>query len=62
MINYKKYNNLIDEKIYNAENECPYYKECSDSMLPCENKLKFYRTRIGSNYDNEPIKILVVGQ
>lgn len=62
MTNYKKYNNLIDEKIYNAENECPYYKECSDSMLPCENKLKFYRTRIGSNYDNEPIKILVVGQ
>lgn len=62
MINYKKYNNLIDKKIYSVEEECPYYSECCNSMSLCENKLKFYRTRIGSNYDNEPIKILVVGQ
>ena len=61
MINHSTYNDLLSQKIYNDDNKCPYFDKCSSSMS-CKNKLKFYRTRIGSNYDNEPIKILVVGQ
>lgn len=61
MINHSLYNQLLTNNLYTDENECPHYNECAESMN-CENKLKFYRTRIGSNYDNEQIKILVVGQ
>ena len=61
MINHLSYNDLLTKKLYNDNNKCPYYDECSNSMS-CKNKLKFYRTRIGLNYDNAPIKILVVGQ
>lgn len=61
MINHTFYNNLLTESLYKNDNKCPYYDECSNSMS-CKNKLKFYRTRIGSNYDNEQIKIMVVGQ
>lgn len=61
MINHSFYNQLLTKNLYKNENKCPYYDECSNSMS-CKNKLKFYRTRIGSNYDNEPIKIMVVGQ
>lgn len=61
MINHSSYNDLLTKKLYNDDNKCPYYDKCSNSMS-CENKLKFYRTRIGSNYDNEQIKIMVVGQ
>ena len=61
MINHSFYNQLLTKNLYKNENKCPYYDECSNSMS-CKNKLKFYRTRIGPNYDNEPIKIMVVGQ
>lgn len=61
MINHSFYNQLLTKDLYKNENKCPYYNECSSSISG-RNKSRFYRTRIGSNYDNEPIKILVVGQ
>ncbi len=61
MINHSFYDQLLTKNLYNDDNKCPYYEECNNSM-PCKNKLKFYRTRIGSNYDNERVKIMVVGQ
>ncbi len=61
MINHSFYNQLLTMNLYKDDNKCPYYDECNKSMH-CKNKLKFYRTRIGSNYDNEQIKIMVVGQ
>lgn len=61
MINYLLYDDLITKNLYNDDGKCPHYNECAKSMN-CKNKLKFYRTRIGSNYDNEQIKIMVVGQ
>ncbi len=62
MIDHKLFNKRIDEQLYTNEGCCPYYDECCASMSSYKNKLQFYRTRIGKNYDNEPIKILVVGQ
>lgn len=61
MINHLSYNDLLTQKLYNNNNKCPYFDECNNSMS-CENKSRFYRTRIGSNYNNEPTRILVVGQ
>lgn len=60
MINHFNYDNLFTNNLY-KDGICPHYDECNNSM-PCKNKLKFYRTRVGSNYDNEQIKIMIVGQ
>ena len=61
MVKHSFYDDLITKQIYTDSFKCPHFEECSGSMEP-NNKLKFYRTRIGSNYDEEQIKILVVGQ
>ena len=58
MIKHSFYDDYITEKIYTDDSKCPHFEECSGSMEPI-NKLKFYRTRIGSKYDEEQIKILV---
>lgn len=61
MVKHSFYDDLITKQIYTDGFKCPHFEECSGSMEP-NNKLKFYRTRIGSKYDEEQIKILVVGQ
>ena len=61
MVKHSFYDDLITKQIYTDSFKCPHFEECSGSMEP-NNKLKFYRTRIGSKYDEEQIKILVVGQ
>ena len=61
MVKHSFYDDLITKQIYTDGFNCPHFEECSGSMEP-NNKLKFYRTRIGSKYDEEQIKILVVGQ
>ena len=61
MIKHSFYDDLITKQIYTDDSKCPHFEECSNSIKP-NNKLEFYRTRIGSKYDEEQIKILVVGQ
>ena len=60
MSNNKKYEDWISESLY-PDGGCRYYPECCDSATG-ENRLRFYRARIGSRYDDEPIKVLTVGQ
>lgn len=61
MIKHSFYDDLITKQMYTDDSKCPHFEECSNSIKP-NNKLKFYRTRIGSKYDEEQIKILVVAQ
>ena len=50
MVKHSFYDDLITKQIYTDGFKCPNFEECSGSMEP-NNKLKFYRTRIGSKYD-----------
>lgn len=59
MSSHIDYEDFISKNIY-PNNICAHYQDCCNSTT-YENRLRFYRVRVGSHYNDESIKVLIVG-
>lgn len=60
MIDFNELDNIIGNSLY-PNGACPYFNSCKEDF-DCLSPLCFYRVRVGNNYYESKVKILIVGQ